>query len=273
MLDPEKLKYHRELCHDVDSNEFICPECIKNLGEKITGVWAKVAMHLWREHQIDMELLTCPQCPQFRSFNRNRRDDHMSKHMDQRPHQCLKCNKSFKLERHLKDHLVRFHGKQRHYENDPLIDKFPCQHCDKIFKVKTSLVNHVKIVHEGLKPFTCHFCPYSASSKSNLVIHERQHTGEKPYSCSYCEYRCADKTSLNKHSLRHTGVKRFFCKLCKFGTIQAANLGYHYNAVHCDQAVQMKLLFKCDFCKYFTINEECYKAHLIKMHDDDVNVT
>jgi uncharacterized Zn-finger protein len=65
--------------------------------------------------------------------------------------------------------------------------------------------NHVRTVHEGIKPFACRFCDYTSGNRCNMVIHERQHTGEKPYTCDYCEYRSADHNSLRKHTWRHTG--------------------------------------------------------------------
>lgn len=268
LVDPEKLKYHRELCHDAQTNEFICPECQKE-SVKFTGLWSKVAMHLWREHKVDMELLACDKCPQFRAFNRTRFDDHMTKHKTDRPYQCDECDKAFKQERHLKDHVVRGHGKRRQYESNDQITKYSCSECQRVFKAQNALVNHVKTVHEGLRPFCCRFCDYAASNKSNLNIHERQHTGEKPYFCDFCEYRAADRSSLKKHLLRHSGVKKFFCKLCQFGTIQSVNLAYHYNTSHCAEAIQLGYLFKCNICKYYTIGQDRFRAHMDKRHQGD----
>lgn len=264
--DLEKLKYHRERCHDEENNEYMCPECFDKKSEKFSGLWAKVAMHLWREHKIDMELLACDKCPQFRAFNRARYDDHMSKHKTERPFACLHCQKAFKQERHLKDHLVRNHGTPRQFEKDQQ-QQFTCNLCNRGFKTQASLSNHVKTVHEGLRPFRCQYCDFSSSNKSNLVIHERQHTGEKPYTCEHCDYRSADRNSLKKHLLRHSGVKKFFCKLCEFGTIQAVNLGYHYNSCHLQQAVEHGYLFKCSLCKYFTVHKEGFHAHLLNRHN------
>ena len=266
LLDPEKLRYHRERCHEAGANDYICPECLKT-GVKFSGLWSKVSMHLWRVHQIDMELIRCSKCPDFRAFNRARYEDHLSKHKSDRPHQCDQCDKAFKSQRYLKDHLVRGHGKPRIFECDDQIKKYNCPNCTRLFKTQTSLCNHIKSVHEGFKPYACRYCDYSTANKGNLVIHERVHTGEKPYACEYCKYRCADRNCLKKHLLRHSGLNRFFCKLCDFGTIQAVNLGYHYNASHFDQALKQGLLFKCSHCKYYTINQKSYNSHLSKSHD------
>ena len=174
LSDPQKLKYHREKCHDPDSNDYICPECGDN-GRKFSGVWSRVAMHLWREHQIDLELMKCPyaNCLQFRAFNRARYEDHMSKHKTSRPYKCdqSNCGKSFKQERHLKDHIVRTHQQQRQQHWEKSVVLHVCRICRKQFKTRTAMTKHVNSVHHGLKPFSCQFCDYSSSNKSNLTTH------------------------------------------------------------------------------------------------------
>jgi ribosomal protein L34E len=105
------------------------------LGETFSGLWSKVAMHLWREHRIDMELMTCDKCPEFRAFNRARLEDHMTKHKTERPFKCLECESCFKHERHLKDHMVRGHGKEREYKKPAKVSAHKCRICDRVFKV------------------------------------------------------------------------------------------------------------------------------------------
>ena len=293
LSDPEKLLYHREKCHDPVSNDYICPECQKD-GQPFSGTWARVAMHLWRAHQIDLELLKCVHCTQFRAFNRARYEDHMSKHKSARPYKCTQenCAKSFKQERHLKDHVVRTH-QQRYAEQEKghvftAKRNHPCRICSKEFKTQKNLQQHVNSIHEGLKPFSCRFCDYSSANKSNLTTHgkfksilriftiitlyvffpERQHTGHKPYSCQYCDYRATDKNSLTKHIFKHTGEKRFFCRLCDFGTIQLVNLGYHYKTVHLQEALKSGYLFTCKLCKYFTIREDSFNTHMSRQHGE-----
>ena len=102
-------------------------------------------------------------------------------------------------------------------------------------------------------------CPFS----------ERQHTGHKPYSCRFCDYRTTDRNSLTKHTFKHTGEKRFFCRLCDFGTIQLVNLGYHYKTLHLQEALRNRYLFTCKLCKYFTIREDSFNAHMAKQHEEE----
>ena len=77
LKDSRNLDLHRK-CHRTDArNAFECPECLNN--EFGTGAseeaasfrsWPKLALHLWRVHRLDMELLTCPDCKKFRSYTR-----------------------------------------------------------------------------------------------------------------------------------------------------------------------------------------------------------
>ena len=133
-------------------------------------------MHLWREHRIDMELIRCPICPQFRAFNRARYEDHKSKHKSVRPYQCNQCDKSFKQDRHLRDHESRSHQQQRGEDGDERSkDKVSCHICHKTFKNQKNLKNHISNVHEGIKPlFSCRFCDYSSTHKSNLSTHGKR---------------------------------------------------------------------------------------------------
>ena len=115
----------------------------------------------------------CANCLQFRAFNRARYEDHMSKHKTSRPYKCdqSNCGKSFKQERHLKDHIVRTHQQQRQQHWEKSVVLHVCRICRKQFKTRTAMTKHVSSVHHGLKPFSCQFCDYSSSNKSNLTTH------------------------------------------------------------------------------------------------------
>lgn len=52
----DNLEYHRK-CH-TSGKTFQCPECRMDFGS-----WGAIAGHLWRNHNNDMELHGCDQCP------------------------------------------------------------------------------------------------------------------------------------------------------------------------------------------------------------------
>ena len=52
-----------------------------------------------------------------------------------------------------------------------------CDVCNKLFTDKRMLKVHKESVHMKIRPYLCNFCGYSASSRSSLKMHTRQHTG------------------------------------------------------------------------------------------------
>lgn len=75
-----------------------------------------------------------------------------------------------------------------------------CTVCDKIFKRKEHLAQHMKL-HLGLRPFKCDEanCNKSFSRKEHLMRHVVSHTGKKMFNCEYCKKLFSRKDNLNKH--------------------------------------------------------------------------
>ncbi|KAM4028668.1 uncharacterized protein ACNLHF_023976 [Anomaloglossus baeobatrachus] len=102
---------------------------------------------------------------------------------------------------------------------DHSVKTFPCPQCDKRFKLKKSLVTHIK-THTGERPLSCTECEKSFIHKRSLLDHQRIHTGEKPFPCSECGKCFRHKVGLRSHQRIHTGEKPYGCSDCgrHFGT-------------------------------------------------------
>ncbi|KAH7704194.1 zinc finger protein [Aphelenchoides avenae] len=106
------------------------------------------------------------------------------------------------------------------------------------------------------RPFQCHYCPYRASKKSNLRVHEQRHRGEKRFKCRHCPYRAALKVNLINHEMTHTGEKRFKCRHCPFCTRQKHTLEDHERTHTGGQKP-----YACDECDFQTAHSVSLKRH------------
>ena len=53
------------------------------------------------------------------------------------------------------------------------------------------------------KPYHCHTCVKSYTTKRDFEIHMRDHTGEKPYICTICTEQFKSQRSLIRHADKH----------------------------------------------------------------------
>lgn len=206
----QDVRIQHENCHvNQEKRQFMCPVC----KEKFS-IWRICNIHLWRNHKIDLGLLSCPICNNYKSNSELRMVSHMAIHSDEKPFICSFCGKSFKQLNQLRNHEI--------YHKNPdeipdFLTKKKCEQCERFFANSKSLKKHIKFVHDKFKPFICNICGYQSSRKEILQSHHRQHTGDKPYHCNYCEFKTGDRNCLRRHVMRHFGV----CLLFLFSKVTA----------------------------------------------------
>lgn len=85
-------------------------------------------------------------------------------------------------------------------DDAPKSDVPTCEICDKVFKRKEHLAQHLKL-HLGLRPFKCEEpnCNKTFSRKEHLMRHCVSHTGRKQFDCEFCHKLFSRKDNLNKH--------------------------------------------------------------------------
>ena len=76
---------------------------------------------------------------------------------------------------------------------------FKCKICDKVYKWRPSLRNHISFVHEE-KRFQCSHCDFQASHKWYLKSHVKSiHEGIK-YTCNFCKYQTSSRGTFYNHN-------------------------------------------------------------------------
>ena len=99
----------------------------------------------------------------FQKFNLNL---HKAIHGDRKLFKCQTCEKSFRIEYHLKIH-ERTHVVSSVY--------FECEACENKLKTAAILRAHQRL-HVSTKTYQCKFCKKTFSQSGNMKIHERRHT-------------------------------------------------------------------------------------------------
>ncbi|XP_056274193.1 zinc finger protein 131 isoform X2 [Pseudoliparis swirei] len=189
---------------------------------------------------------------------------------------CNKCDRSFKLYYHLKQHLKTHLGSME----KPHV----CDHCGKAYTREGALKQHIGTFHfeaeelsRNQKPqkrvHVCEFCKKHFDHFGHFKEHLRKHTGEKPYECPDCHERFARNSTLKCHMAacqNGAGAKKgrkklYECQVCssvfnswdQFKDHLVSHTGDKPN--HCTM---------CDM--WFTHPKEL-KAHLKHIHSTEDN--
>ncbi|KAL8600565.1 hypothetical protein ACOMHN_062437 [Nucella lapillus] len=84
----------------------------------------------------------------------------------------------------------------------------------RTFTTVSSLINHLRSKHLGLKMFKCDDCDATFTRGHSLKHHKKVHKDEFTLTCNICSKRFRHGGHFKEHQRKHTGEKPFHCDEC-----------------------------------------------------------
>nr|CAI5844813.1 unnamed protein product [Callosobruchus analis] len=222
---------------------------------------------------------------------------HMSKHPEsgcavkrkRQQLQCIHCNKTFQGKKALDDHIIRKHEE---FIASVSYKIRQCEHCSYKTAMSSHFVRHMKRhtkVEPDVKQITCSYCDKRFKSKQTLDDHIiKKHKefiasiSSKLHQCTYCNYKTTKPSCLADHiTSKHpeTGfsrevkrgernVKQFPCVHCDSMFKSKRALDGHVFKNHKEFITSVtNKIHECQRCSYTTINRDNLATHRLKYHD------
>ena len=132
-----------------------------------------------------------------------------------------------------------------------------CVLCDKVFRDKTELRNHMSNHHKEL--FRCMRCGNLSRTQMSFDKHMKVHNGEM-FTCRVCLQTFDRKTTLSNHEQKHSGDK-LVCRKCAKEFIYRGGYLEHIKYRHTD-----KPTVPCPLCKKMFYMPTGMRSHRRKVH-------
>ncbi|XP_075155276.1 zinc finger protein 711-like [Haematobia irritans] len=179
-------------------------------------------------------------------------------------YQCSHCGKGYKFYKNLTVHIAENHSDKR--QEAPF-----CKLCNKEFKTQATLKNHMKIKHPSDESIiinrraVCEQCGFIASSPESLAAHiKNKHTESESFKCELCPKVFKCRYTLKRHIVTlHSGIKLFQCPECGMTFSRRNGLSKH-KSTHLSYNERIK----CDFegCDVRFSNNDAKKSHIQLVH-------
>nr|CAI5867015.1 unnamed protein product [Callosobruchus analis] len=301
-----QLRRHA-VTHDTAGNRITirCIYCNKTFTTK-----QKLDEHIIKTHpdfiaSVSSKVHECTECT-YKTTNNCHMKQHMVKHADvadnRITNRCIYCNKTFKGTRSLDNHVIRIHTNfiasvsskvhectectyktvftrqlRRHMVNHPDVTgnhiSNRCIHCNKTFKTKQKLDDHIIKKHPDFIAFVtskvheCTECTYKTTDNSHLKQHMAKHP-DIPNRCIHCNKAFTTKKRLDDHIIKKhpdfissVSSKVHECTECTYKTTDNSNLKQHM-LKHPDIAD------RCIHCNKAFTTKKRLDDHIIKKHPD-----
>nr|CAI5868653.1 unnamed protein product [Callosobruchus analis] len=278
-LDEHILRRHPNYISCVTSKIHECTLCA--FKTTISGRFKK---HLLLEHsetRSKYKLSTCTHCKL--TFKRKHwLDNHViRKHpnfidsVTSKVHECTLCGFKTTISAYFKRHMLK------HPETISYYNFSTCTHCDRSFRSKSLLDNHLIKKHPKFissvtnKIHKCTVCSYettiSTNLRNHLLIHTKTSAICRPITCTHCKASFNKKISLDDHIIKYhpnfassVTSKIHKCTKCNFETTMCTDLKRH--SMKHAETPDKHMLSTCRFCQAMFKSKTSVDDHILRKH-------
>lgn len=287
---------------------FLCPICAHRFRIKMN-----LDQHIAMKHGDYKKPYECNECDKKYTTKTQLKNHMKQNHSDERLYQCETCGKKFSnqlyLSLHEKRHIVKTqcvcdlcglsfganitlnnHMHKEHNIFRPNQDFYPCQLCNKFFRLPSTLDTHMKL-HDEERLFACNECDDTFRNEKNLSNHINVvHRNNKPHKCDVsnkkndisdfkknkrkktkdtllfqqCTKRFLFPSQLREHMTKHTGEFPYECTMCTNKYRLKKSLDVHMRNHTGEKPHQ------CKYCDERFKDYPVLRNHLNANHKDEI---
>ncbi|XP_065207343.1 zinc finger protein 142-like [Planococcus citri] len=245
---------HESKFHKSDDKVY-CAHCDKAFNRK-----ANLEKHIEEKH-INFKEIRCDICQKEFPVQYLLTEHKRIIHEKKRPFQCDECGKTFITKHKLKTHELT-HKPRDHSNMDT-----HCDLCKRHFSSKSNLKEHMKMIHDGIKPFKCPTCGRKFYKKKDLEHHLTLYDLGDHVKCSFCDKSFHFDVNRIKHEEVHQGKgDGFGCAHCDKVYFDKVAITRHLREKHPEYIVDP---WKCIACGKCFVTKSYLENHEMKEHDID----
>lgn len=211
--------------------------------------------HVSRAH-LREKFIKCKFCAESFMYYRQRKLHMLTSHAIplQERYVCYLCNREFKRKNTLAEHMMDVHIEKK------------CAHC--LLKLpRKKILYHMNEAH-GISMPTCGICGLRTLKESVLVRHQRNvHLKERNIVCNVCQKCFYTQSHLQDHMITHNQIKLFKCEVCSKSFARKECFKTHQR-LHTGEKP-----FACKFCSAAFASRASLKFHNRTHHSNDLTST
>ena len=110
---------------------------------------------------------------------------------------------------------------------------FQCNNCRYKSKNKNHVQVHIESKHSGIR-YDCGDCDFQSAHKKDVKRHKlaKHNDGVKPFSCDLCIYTAITTVFLRRHKIQKHNVECVKCDYCPYKAVTQRGLRIHTNNQH-----------------------------------------